>query len=687
MSSSAGTFVTFRCRIAHYPTALFDLPSASSMTSLLRHALVLVLFSTSLAGQRTERINSFDAQIVVNQDSSLDVRETISVSAAGQRIRHGIYRDFPSSYRDQFGNSHTVGFSVLGLERDGSQEPYHTQPLANGIRIYFGNSQQLLRPGDYTYVLTYQVNRELGFFADHDELYWNVTGNGWDFPIGTATATVIAPDPIRSSILETNAYTGYSGARDRNFTTSRDSQGNPQFSAEGLRPHQGLTIVVTWPKGLIAAPTSQQKLQWLLEDNQALAIGGTGFAIVLLYYVLAWSMVGRDPAPGVVMPLYEPPDNLSPAAARYLRNMNFDNKAFAASILNLAAKGYMQIRRDESLDYELIKNGDTAVAEKQLTPDEKLLARELFEEKNNLYLSQENRGTLIRAQKAISLSLKGSMENIYFVKNGKYMLPGVLLSISAVAWLVLRTASLGTFAGLFMTVWLSGWTVGVTSLLVAAYKAWKAVLQKTDLSTPALVNGRPVGSLAGAVVVSLFAIPFMGFECMGAAMLYKAAGIPTFISVMALLGANVLFHFLLKAPTPAGRRILDHIDGFKMFLSEVDGDRIRRMGGGPAKTPQLFDRLLPYAVAFDMEHKWAQQFAQVVAQAATSTSGSGISYCPTWYSGNGFNAFSAQSFTDSFAGSFVGAVASSSTVPVSSSGAGGGGASGGGGGGGGGGGW
>jgi len=657
------------------------------MMSFFQPALVLLLFSTSLAGQRMEQITSFDAQIVVSQDSSLSVRETISVHAEGHRIRHGIYRDFPTSYNDPFGNSHTVGFSILGLERDGYQEPYHTQPLKNGIRVYFGNSQQLLRPGDYTYIFIYRVNRELGFFADHDELYWNVTGNGWDFPIATATATVTVPGSIRSSILETNAFTGYSGARGQNFTSSRDSEGNPVFSTENLQPHQGLTIVVTWPKGLMAEPTVQQKLRWSLEDNQALAIGSVGLAIVLLYYVIVWSMVGRDPAPGIIMPLYEPPDSLSPAAARYLQHMRFDNKAFAASILNLAAKGCMKIRRDESLEYELIKNDDTSAAQTKLTPDEKLLARELFEEKNNLYLSQENRDTLMRAQKAISLSLKGSMENIYFVKNGKYMLPGVLLSIAAVAWLVLRTASLGTFAGVFMTVWLSGWTVAVTGLVVGAYKSWKAVLQKTAVGTTAFVNGRPVGSVGGAVAMTLMALPFLGFECMGAVILYKTAGIPTFVSVMALIGTNVLFHFLLKAPTQAGRRLLDHIDGFKMFLNEVDGDRIRRMGGGPAKTPQLFERMLPYAVAFDMEHKWAQQFTQVLAQAAAASSSSGPSYCPTWYSGNGFNTFSAQSFTDSFAGSFVGAVASSSTVPGSSSGAGGGGSSGGGGGGGGGGGW
>ena len=84
---------------------------------VFQRALVLLLFSTSLAGQRMEQITSFDAQIVVNPDSSLSIRETISVHAAGQRIRHGIYRDFPTSYKDKFGRSHTVGFSIEGLER------------------------------------------------------------------------------------------------------------------------------------------------------------------------------------------------------------------------------------------------------------------------------------------------------------------------------------------------------------------------------------------------------------------------------------------------------------------------------------------------------------------------------------------------------------------------------------------
>lgn len=132
---------------------------------------------------------------------------------------------------------------------------------------------------------------------------------------------------------------------------------------------------------------------------------------------------------------------------------------------------------------------------------------------------------------------------------------------------------------------------------------------------------------------------------------------------------------------------MDRVDGFKIFLKAVDADRLQTMAP-PAKTPQLFERFLPYAFALGVEHAWAEQFSQVLARAATAgTAGSGTSYSPSWYTGAALASFSASDFTSSFSSSFSSAISSSSTAPGSSSGSGGGGSSGGGGGGGGGGGW
>src|SRR5262249_24955032 len=116
-----------------------------------------------------------------------------------------------------------VGFQIVGVQRDGNPEPYHLGIINNGVRVYFGDSRFELPPGTYTYTFTYSTNRQLGFFADHDELYWNVTGNEWRFPIDAATATVVLPEAVRDVDIRLTGYTGFRGQRGRSLTWKRDA--------------------------------------------------------------------------------------------------------------------------------------------------------------------------------------------------------------------------------------------------------------------------------------------------------------------------------------------------------------------------------------------------------------------------------------------------------------------------------
>jgi uncharacterized membrane protein len=153
------------------------------------------------------------------------------------------------------------------------------------------------------------------------------------------------------------------------------------------------------------------------------------------------------------------------------------------------------------------------------------------------------------------------------------------------------------------------------------------------------------------------------------------------------IALHILFHSLLKAPTVAGRRMLDQIEGFKMFLGAVDGDRMNRINP-PEQTPERFEEFLPYALALDVEQAWAEKFSGVLNEAnrAPGSEASSTGYTPSFYSGSNWNSFSASSFATGFTDSFTSAISSSSSAP-GSGGAGSGGGSGGGGGGGGGGGW
>ncbi|MBK8009688.1 MAG: DUF2207 domain-containing protein [Rhizobiales bacterium] len=158
----------------------------------------------------------------------------------------------------------------------------------------------------------------------------------------------------------------------------------------------------------------------------------------------------------------------------------------------------------------------------------------------------------------------------------------------------------------------------------------------------------------------------------------------------------------MEAPTKEGRRLLDHIEGFREYLSTAgEGPRLEALNP-PDKTPELFERMLPYAIALDVENSWAEKFKNVLAAAALAPAAAASAVAIShWYSGNRDWSRDLGGVTSSVSSSLTTAVASSSVAPgtsasssgssssysSSSGGSFGGGSSGGGGGGGGGSGW
>ena len=621
--------------------------------------LFALLLAAAPAWAQGERILSFASRIEIRADASLVVTETIRVRAEGQVIKRGIYRDFPQLYHGRWGLNQRTGFTVLSVQRNGRPEPFHLESRDNGQRVYIGQSSVTLAPGEYTYDLTYQTDRQLGFFKDHDELYWNVTGNGWVFAMNQVRAEVSLPPG--ATVLSAEAYTGPQGARGRDYTSWKSSaaKGVEFETTRALAPQEGLTIVVAWPTGFIQPTTGRAGWRNLLQDNVGIAIALGGLLGALIYYFMAWVMVGKDPAPGTIIPFYGPPAGLSPAAVRYLVHMRFDHKAFAANLISLAVKGAITIDQDAAKDYTVTwKNGTTA-----LLPDEQVVRDKLLCARERLPLQQVNHAKIAAAIKSLKTALALRMERIYFVTNFWYWFWGLLFSVVPLVVSVLTYRNMG--GALFMVVWLSGWTVGVTFLLSLVFTLWRS------------------RQWIGAVFTTLFSIPFVGGEIFGLWAFAQSTSI--WVPVLFLIGAamNGVFYHLLKAPTAAGRKLLDQIDGFRLYLTVAEKDRLNSQNP-PQKTPQLFEMFLPYALALNVEQQWAEQFTEVLAEAGAGRPGG---YAPPWYNGTAWNSLGPTGFVSSLGSSMSSAISSSSTAPGSSSGGGGGGSSGGGGGGGGGGGW
>jgi len=640
----------------------------------LRLAVLFLLLTASLClrAAAQERILSFDSDIVVNDDGSMLVHETIRVHAQGQKIVHGIYRDFPTIYKNKLGIEKHVPFDVVSVRRDGNDEPYHTGSLANGVRVSMGPRFSPVPLGDHTYELSYRTDRQLGFYDDKTELYWNVTGNGWDFPIEHASARVTLPSAIPRSKVETWAYTGPQGYTARDFKAQL--MGDGTFFFETTKPfaaHEGLTIDCWWDPGYLQPPTEAQQREWFMEDNEGMVIALVGLLLVLIYQLVAWSMVGKDPAPGTIVPLYMPPEEISAAGMRELVKMSFDNKAFAACIVGMAAKKYLTINKDALDAFTLVKSDDPK-AFNALSTEEKLVASRLFARGPNVLLSQLNRDVISESVKALKQSLATRMEKIYFVRNSGYLAPSVLLSVAVLLLSVWTANSQLKPVAFFMLVWLSGWSVGVAALTYSVINLWKVALRGG-------AHGAAKGG--GALFLTLFAIPFFGGELMGIGMLAHSTSIIVVLVLCVLIASNFIFHELLKAPTHMGRELLDKVEGFKLFLAATEGDQIKRMA--PVNwNLDTFNRFLPYAIALDVEEAWAGKFSQAVtAASAVAAAGSAA------YSGALAGTVIASGFASSLGDSLAGAISSSSAAPGSSSGSGGGGSSGGGGGGGGGGGW
>jgi uncharacterized membrane protein len=194
--------------------------------------------------------------------------------------------------------------------------------------------------------------------------------------------------------------------------------------------------------------------------------------------------------------------------------------------------------------------------------------------------------------------------------------------------------------------------------------------------------GQKIASAGGAVFLTLFSIPFFAGEIAGIVVLAVSTSAAVIVILLLVVGVNYLFHLLLKAPTRMGRALLDKVEGFKMFLGATEKDRMN-VFYPPMRTPELFEKYLPYALALGVEQEWSEQFSEILAYAAQR----GTTYSPAWYSGTSWRTLGASGFASSLGSSLSGAISSSSHAPGSRSGSGGGGSSGGGGGGGGGGGW
>ncbi|MGI0525630.1 DUF2207 domain-containing protein [Rhizobium giardinii] len=639
-------------------------------------ALGLVWLFLALAGAaRAEEIfTSYHSDIGLAKDGTLTVKETIRAIVEGDQIKRGIYRDLPLTFTDASGRTAKVDFKLVSVERDGNAEPYRTESIKGGIRIYSGDADVFLSRGEHTFRFTYETARQIRFFDDHDELYWNVTGTDWAFPIEEASATVTLPSGVKAQALD--VFTGRYGATDKNARAVEEGDELMFTTTRRLQPGEGLTIAIKMPKGSIERPSASTERLWWFRDNLAAIIAIAGLVIVVLYYSRAWFKVGRDPARGVMVPRWDAPDGISPALVNYIDNRGFSGEgwtALSAAALNLAVGGHVVL---EDLKNSLVITKTGRARAGRLPTGEAALLRAVDDQGGKLVIDKANGKIVQKTGADFRSAMEREHRGKYYKANTAYVVGGVVLSVLFLLAIFLFGELDEENIGLVVVPVAAAFFVSVFA--VGFGKSFRR-----QASLAARIVSVVVLGFIGFVAVSVFSgvFAFLVFEAVSSHQL------PLLIAVGGIVLVNLLFFLLMGAPTPLGARMMDGIDGLRQYLMLAEKERMN-MAGAPEMSPQHFETLLPYAVALGVEKPWSETFDRWLLTAAAGAAAAG--YQPAWYHGDSFSVGSFGDRMGGFAGSMADTMTSSLPPPPKSSSSGfssGGGFSGGGGGGGGGGGW
>jgi uncharacterized membrane protein YgcG len=472
--------------------------------------------------------------------------------------------------------------------------------------------------GEHDYAITYRTTRQVGFFKDYDELYWNVTGTGWTLAIDLAEARITLPDAVPFG--QTAVYTGPQGAREKNAEVVEKAPGRIVFRTTApLAPRSGLTVAAAFDKGIVVPPTEAERWSLWVHDNAPIAATAAAIAAMLAFLALAWFVAGRDPRRGTMVPLFAPPAGMSPAAVRYVDRMESDDKTFAAALVDIAVRGYARlVEKKKSEGMRIVARKGTAA----LPPDEAAMAKKLLARNDaEVDVTNKNHDLFERARSALNGELKRTYEDKLFYRNSGWITLSTLLALALCAGVALSAYwGWGYADGSRIVLCMLAFVPAVIVLSVLVIKGWPASV------------GQYIALFVGLIFAAGFGLSGLGAIGFGSRGYLHL--VPAFAPVVLIPLAAFATQWM-RAYTPEGRRVADQIDGFRHYLGVAERDRLNALNP-PQETAALFEKYLPYAIALDVENAWGARFAGVLAAAAT---GVAVGHAVTsgqesWYQGN-----------------------------------------------------
>lgn len=460
-----------------------------------------VLLAFGGAAQAEEKINRFEVDLEVERDADIIVTETITVTAEHQAINRGIFRDLPRYYRYEDGGQDVnlpYDYKVLGVERNGRKEPYETEGVGNAYRIRIGDPDVIIPVGEHTYTISYRVKNEIRYFEDHDEVYWNVTGNYWQFPIEAVIARIELPEG--ADVLDHTAYVGSYGETGSAYSYRTEGDTHIFETDRPLAAKEGLSIILDLEKGVIDPPsaTDRATIWWQLYGSLAVLVASLVGVFVFLYR--SWTRVGRDPPRLPVFARYEPPRGYSPAAVHHIYHRGFSgHDALIATLVNLGIKGVIDIDARDKKDTRLTPKAGPG---EKLAAEEALLERKLMAD-GEVTLGKEYNKDFTSAYTAFRKRVSDKFGGDYFKWNVGYTIAAIALSAIAIIfaiaqshswniWLTLLIIAIALMNGVFMYLMPAATPKGEkVRSAIEGFRLYLETAEKLQLNAAEVGTGRP----------------------------------------------------------------------------------------------------------------------------------------------------------------------------------------------------
>ncbi|MCS2607875.1 DUF2207 domain-containing protein [Halomonas dongshanensis] len=585
--------------------------SMSKIASTVWLAIVIFMLSgmVALPVMAEEVIERLEADIKVKPDSSVEITETIRVHAEGEQIQRGIFRDIPTVLAGEGRRQVRQVLDVLSVKRNGEPERYTVNKLMNGKRIQIGRTDAILPHGTHTYEIRYRIDRAARMFQEHDELYWNATGNFWELPILKASALVTLPEG--AEIRELNVFTGPQGATEKAAHMEQLEDNAARFDmTQPLAVREGMTIAVAFEKGALLSPDFAHEMRYWLSDYREVVGAAALLLVIFLYFFSAWYRVGRSPTKGTIIPRFYAPEGVSPALIHFVYYKERWKKkgwtAFSAAVVSLAVKGLVTLGKEDKKAMTLETTGK---APDSLPPGEKVIFD--FLRKNSPVTTDAKHGRAIQRTKSrFTSALQKENRSVFFTHNRGYTLFGVaLFVVSILLMLSFDVLELGDFIAMVLS------CIPLLPLLLVMQWAIRKPLVVSVL----------VGAIVAVATLSYLKLLIGLYDLFGMDLI--------FIALLLSLAITIIFGTYMGAHTLQGRKVMDEIEGFKMYLETAEKERLN-FQSEPDMTVLRYEAILPYAMALGVEKPWTERFENDLTRHAISDVES--DYRPRWYSGDDF---------------------------------------------------